>query len=169
MTCARGVFLAFLTFILAAPAAAQEKRTVVDLTFGYAGFVDDATQHFSVAGGGFRHYVTPRVSIGPEFVMMFNNDTFFDRVIMLTGNVVYDVVPADRSRRRVTPFLVGGLGGFWGRQALPSGPFWGKDPAFTGGAGLRGRVTERISVAAEYRIGWELHQRITGTVTVDLR
>jgi hypothetical protein len=170
MIVARSCCLAFCVLVLSVPAAGQERGTAVDLTFGYAGFVDEATDHFFVAGGAVRHYITPHVSIGPEFVLMFNDDEFRNRVVMLTGNVVYDFVPLNpASGVRATPFVVGGLGGFWVRESFPSGSFWGKDPAFTAGGGVRGRLNDRISAAAEYRIGWELHQRITGTITIDLR
>jgi hypothetical protein len=60
----------------------------------------------------------------------------------------------------------GGLGMFWSRTQVGTGPYQSSDPAFTAGAGLRVRVSSRISATAEYRIGWELHQRVTGSVGV---
>jgi opacity protein-like surface antigen len=70
---------------------------------------------------------------------------------------------------RVTPFFVAGGGMFWSRESFLSGPFWSSDPSFTVGGGLRGSVTDRISIAAEYRLGWELHHRLTGSLTFNLR
>ena len=154
--------------MLFAPAAvaAQARPVVVDATAGYAGFVDDATKHHYVAGGAVRKYVTPRLSVGPELVVMPGEG---DLAVMLTGNLVYDLATFNGpDAERLTPFVVGGLGGFWFRDNLPAGPFWSADPAFTAGAGLRARITDRVSIAGEYRLGWELHQRITGTVTIDL-
>ena len=154
-----------------AAAAAQDRPLVVDATAGYAGLVDEATDHYFGAGGAVRKYLTPRLSVGPEFVFMLSGEEIVgDLVLMLTGNVVYDFKPfhgADAAR--VTPFVVGGLGGFWSRDDFPTGAFWASDPAFTAGVGVRGRVNDRVSVAGEYRLGWELHQRITASVTVELR
>ena len=88
-----------------------------------------------------------------------------DRNMMLTGNVVFDVYPL--SSRRVTPFVVGGAGMFWGRDQVRDGPFWFSEPAFTAGGGLRVRVNEQLSAAAEYRLGWELHHRVSASAALD--
>ena len=170
MVFVRAAILATGLLFAAVPAAAQGTPRALDVTFGYAGFVDEETDHFGVVGGAFRHYLTPRLSVGPEFVVMFNGDPFLNRAVMLTGNVTFDFLRVTGpSALRLTPFVIGGLGGFWARQSFPSDAFWAMDPAFTAGVGLRGRVSDRISVAAEYRVGWELHQRLTGTVTFGLR
>jgi hypothetical protein len=151
--------------VFAVHGEAQELPLVVDGTAGYAGFVDDATKNFFVAAGSIRKHVTPRLSIGPEFVFMQGGSGVTDRVIMLTGNVVFDIYPTHGANaRRATPFLVGGFGGFWRRDQVGTGPFWAFDPAFTAGGGLRARIADRVSVAGEYRIGWELHQRLTGSI-----
>lgn len=169
----RCVVLATVIGLLgAASTEAQELPWVVDGTIGYAGFVDDSTKNFFVFGGAVRKHVTPRISIGPEFVVMEGADSLTDRVVMLTGNVVFDIYPMhgpmhDKDARTVTPFLVGGVGGFWSRDQVGTGPFWASDPAFTAGGGVRARVAERVSVSGEYRIGWELHQRLTGSVTFE--
>ena len=153
-----------------APGQAQDGPWIADATFGYAGFVDDATKHFLVAAGGVRKHVTPRLSIGPEFVFMSDGESVTDRHLMLTGNVAYDAYPTHgQDARRFTPFIVGGLGWFWTRDLVRTGPFWSSDPAFTAGVGVRGRITDRVSAAGEYRLGWELHQRLTGTISIELR
>jgi hypothetical protein len=157
-----------LVFMLhATPSAAQEKPWVLDGTLGYTGLVDDATDHYLTSGGAIRDYLTHQISVGLEFVYMTGSDSLRDRAMMMTGNVVFDLYPVHS--RRVTPFLVGGLGMFWVRESFPTGEFWSGDPAFTAGGGVRGSVTERVSVAAEYRLGWELHHRLTGSVTVKLK
>jgi hypothetical protein len=94
--------------------------------------------------------------------MMSNANLVRDRNVTLTGNVLFDVRALDRSRR-LTPFLVVGGGVFWGRDLVRGGPFWSNDPAFTAGGGVRVRVSDALSAAAEYRIGWELHQRVSAT------
>ena len=152
---------------VSAPSSAQERPVVADGTVGYTGLVDDVTDHFLTIGGALRVYLTPRVSVGPEFVFMSGSESIRDRALMLTGNVVFDVFPP--AARRVTPFLVGGLGMFWSRESFASGPFWSSDPAFTVGGGVRATVAERLSLTAEYRLGWELHHRVTGSISVNLR
>jgi hypothetical protein len=158
--------LAFVlgAFLVLSPslAGAQDRGWVAEATIGYAGFVDDATKNYLLIGGAIRRYLTRRISIGPEFVLMSNPDLVRDRNVMVTGNVVFDIFRLDRSRR-VTPFLVAGGGMFWGRDIVRGGPFWSSDPAFTAGGGVRARVTDSMSTAAEYRIGWELHQRVSAT------
>lgn len=157
--------------LLAGPvaAAAQDHPVVVDATGGYARFVDDAPRHYFVAAGVVRKYLTPRLSVGPEFVVMRRGaEHLANLALMLTGNVVYDAAPAQGSRR-VTPFVAGGLGVFWNRESFPAGAFWSSDPAFTAGAGIRARLADRIAVAGEYRFGWELHHRITASVSFELR
>lgn len=151
--------IAFVVVLLLPVAvSAQDRGWVAELGAGWTGLVDDATKNFLVVGGTVRRHVSPRVSIGPEFVIMSNPGSLRDRLVMLTGNVVFDAAPD----RRVSAFAIGGVGMFWGREQLRDGPYWSSDPAFTAGGGLRANVTESVTVGAEYRIGWELHQRVSG-------
>jgi hypothetical protein len=163
MTMRLAVCAAALTLLVPPLARAQDRSWVADVSVGYAGFVDDATKNFFLVGGAIRRHVTPRVSIGPEFVFMSNSGESRDLNLMLTGNVVFDVLATTPRGRRITPFLVGGVGMFWGRDQVRGGPFWFSDPAFTAGGGIRARASEWLSVAGEYRIGWELHQRLSAT------
>lgn len=143
--------------LLPVAASAQGRGWVAEASAGWAGLVDDATKNYPLLGGTVRRHVSPRVSIGPEFVIMSNSDSLRDRNVMLTGNIVFDAAPD----ARVSAFTIGGLGMFWGREQLRDGPYWSNDPAFTAGGGLRANVTESIAVGGEYRIGWELHQRVS--------
>jgi hypothetical protein len=68
-----------------------------------------------------------------------------------------------RGVRRLRPFVVGGLGLFFSRDQVRNGPFWSNDPAFTAGGGVRIQAGERVSIGAEYRLGWEPHHRLTAT------
>jgi opacity protein-like surface antigen len=157
-------FVCLIALALTYPidAGAQDRSWVVEGTLGYAGFVDDSTKNYPVVSAGFRRYLTRRLSVGPEIVLMHNSSLVTDRHVMATGNVIFDVYP--RSARRLSPFIVGGFGVFSSRDQVRNGPFWSSDPAFTAGAGVRATVTDRMSVGAEYRLGWEPHHRITGTV-----
>ena len=132
--------------------SAQDRGWAADVSIGWAGLVDDATKHFLLLGGTVRQHVSPRVSVGPEFVIMSNPGLLRDRNVMLTGNVVFDATP----EARVSAFAIGGVGMFWGREQPQDGPYWSSDPAFTAGAGVRGKVTRSVTVGGEYRIGWEL-------------
>ena len=159
----RQTLLAFtLVLVLPVLVSAQDRGWVADVSAGWAGLVDDATKNYLLMGGTVRRHVSPRASIGPEFVIMSNSDSLRDRIVMLTGNVVFDAVPD----ARVSAFAIGGLGMFWGREQLRNGPYWSSDPAFTAGGGLRANLTESVAVGGEYRIGWELHQRVTGFARV---
>jgi opacity protein-like surface antigen len=151
---------ATLLLLLPASTTAQDNAWRADISVGWAGFVDDATQNYLVLGGGLRRYVTPRVSIGPEIVVMSNGNLVRDRNVMLTGNVTFDVFETTRDRR-VVPFVVAGGGIVWMRDQVRDGPFWSSDPSFTVGGGARARLTDTVSAGAEYRLGWEPHQRIT--------
>jgi hypothetical protein len=150
---------------LPAVANAQDPLWRAEVTIGWAGFVDDSTQDYLVFGGSVRRSITPRLSIGPEIVVMRNPDLARDLNYMVTGNFVYDVLPSSATRR-VTPFIVGGVGIFRGRDQVRNGPFWFSEGAFTAGGGARIEVSDAMSALGEYRIGWELHQRLTGSVAV---
>jgi len=147
-----------VALLLPVAASAQDRRSVAEVSVGWAGLVDDATKNYLLMGGTVRRHVSPRASIGPEFVIMSNSDSLRDRIVMLTGNVVFDAAPD----ARVSAFAIGGVGMFWGREQLRDGPYWSGDPAFTAGGGLRARLAESVVVGGEYRIGWELHQRVSG-------
>ena len=153
----------FVLFAMLSPtlAGAQERAWVGEGTVGYAGFVDDATKNYWVTAGGVRRYLTPRLSAGPEVVVMGNSSLVTDRHAMATGNVNLDLFP--RTGRRVTPFILGGLGMFFSRDQVRNGPFWSSDSAFTAGGGVRARIGEWIALGAEYRLGWEPHHRLTAT------
>jgi len=134
----------------------------VELTGGYAGFVDDATIHHAVAGGSARWYVSPRVSIGPEVVYMKGPAN--DRDLFVTGNVTIDLAGSYGRPSRVVPFVVVGAGLMRHSDRFGSTTFTSSEGAVTGGAGVRGWITERVFVAGDVRLGWELHARTTATV-----
>jgi hypothetical protein len=158
------VLVGGLLLTFPAASSAQDRPWTAGVAIGYAGLVDDATKNYVLIGGDLRRYVSPRVSVGAELATMSNSGLLRDRNVVLTGNVVFDVVESSDARR-ITPFVVGGGGIFWGRDALASGPYWSSDPAFTAGAGARVRLSDSVSAAAEYRFGWELHQRVNGVVS----
>lgn len=163
----------FALLALGASAAAQTPTTgrpapAGELAGGYAGFVDDATIDHGLMGGAIRWFLSPRISVGPELVYMIGPRT--DRDLMLTGNVTIDfVAPAAGRPAALTPFVVAGGGLFRHSQRLGPHDFASVDPSFTAGAGFRARVSDRVAVGADFRIGWELHCRVAGLATVALK
>jgi hypothetical protein len=125
--------------------------------------VDDATIDHGVVGGAMRFHLSPRISVGPELQYMIGPDS--DRDLILTGNLTFDVLPPDR---KVTPFLVAGGGLFRHSNSFGGRSFSSSEGAFTAGGGVRAWVSDRVFVAGEARLGWELHWRFSGTVGVAL-
>jgi hypothetical protein len=86
-----------------------------------------------------------------------------DRDLIVTGNVWLDFLPPSR---RVTPFFVAGGGLFRHSDRFGSETFASTEGAFTSGVGVRGWLNERVYVAGDVRVGWELHLRAAGTIGV---
>ncbi|HEV8393323.1 MAG TPA: hypothetical protein VGQ37_03570 [Vicinamibacterales bacterium] len=161
-----GLFVAGC-LVFANGAFAQPAAPALEVTAGYAGFVDDATVSHALVGGLARWPVTPRVSIGPEVTYMRGPGS--DRDLFVTGNVAWDLV--SRSAQRpglVVPYVLGGAGFF--RHSDRFGPltFASNEGTFTAGGGARVWVTQRVYIGGEARFGWELHTRVAGTVGVQL-
>lgn len=159
MYVSRAAWLLATLFIIVPVAARSQERPApaVDLSIGYAGFVDEATIDHFMIGGGMRWHVTPRVSLGPEVVYMIGPRE--DRDLFFTGNVTFDILDFTA----VTPYLVAGGGLMLHRDVFRTGPFWSNEGTFTAGGGVRARLTDRLYVAPELRIGWEPHWRVSAT------
>ncbi len=151
--------------IWAAPAGAQAIRPPAsfEILAGHAGFVDDATIEHSVVGGAARIYVTPRISLGPEITYMHGPNT--DRDWYFLGNLTWDIRHPQAGRPpRVSPFLIVGGGFFTHSDDFPSGTFTSSEGAFAAGGGTRVHITDRVYAMGDFRIGWELHYRVTGGI-----
>lgn len=173
MTPIRLALVVTVTLAAAAPAAAQSAprdpsqasqgpASALEFSAGYAGFVDDAILDHGVIGVGGRVYVSPRVSIGPEVVYMQGRPGHHD--LFVTGNVTFDLLGGDGPPPRVVPFLVVGGGVMRSTDRLARGPYTSSEGAVTGGGGVRVRVTDRVFVGGDVRLGWELHYRVAGIV-----
>ena len=159
----RNVILMSAAVMLAAagPAAAQERaRPAAEFTAGVLLFPDDGTVTEGMFGGSARFYVSPRVAVGPELVFVSGSNHSH---LMATGNLTFDLFSPTRS---VTPFLVVGGGLFHSREQTGRGRFNSTEGAFTAGGGVRVMATDSVYVAAEARIGWELHLRFNGAIGV---
>ena len=152
----------------AAPVAAQSRPApVVEGAVGWAGFGDEGVIHHTLFGGAARVYLSRRFSVGPELAYMVGPGA--DRDLMVTGNVVFDVLaPTATGPRRVTPFLVAGGGLFRHSDRFPRGTFSSSEGAVTLGLGLRARTSQRTFVAVDARLGWEPHLRVAATMGVAL-
>jgi hypothetical protein len=140
---------------------------VVEGSVGWAGFGDEGIVHHALLGAGARYYVSRRISIGPELQYMIGPDS--DRDLILTGNLVVDVLAPTADRpRRTTPYVVVGGGLFRHSDRFQSGTFTSTEGAFTAGVGVRGWTSDRVFLALDARLGWEPHLRVAGTVGIAL-
>lgn len=156
---------AVLAIALAAPLAAEARqaRPAIDIAGGWIGFPDDGeTVSEALIGGAARWHLRPRLSIGPEVVYIRGDHHSH---LAVTGNLVFDFRP----EQSVQPFLVVGGGMFQTHEEFFDDAFTSRDGAFTAGGGVRARVTDRVSVGIDARVGWEPHLRIGGLVSVRLR
>jgi hypothetical protein len=150
----------------ASPSAAQERGAVaLDAAAGWTGFADDGIVGEGTVGAAVRWYLSPRVSIGPEFTFI-SGEGHSHRV--LTGNVVFDLLAPRSGQARVTPFIVIGGGIFNTSESFPGETFNSNDGAFTVGGGIRAPLTPRVGVGADARIGWETHVRLMAFASVRL-
>lgn len=150
------------------PAGPSRPAPVVEGALGWAGFGDEGIIHHSLVGAAWRGYVTRRISLGPELQYMVGPGS--DRDLILTGNVMVDILaPTPDRPRRTTPFVVLGGGLFRNSQRFANETFSSTEGAFTVGAGLRAWASERVFVAADARLGWEPHLRVAALVGVALR
>ena len=142
------------------PVAAAE--TQVRFSLGSAAFLDELIpfDHFLV-GGAVRFYLTPHLSVEPEFLYMRGPET--DRDYILASSLAYDLGKSDQFRF----YVVGGAGLLHHTEKFPGAP----DPDYSvdswtasGGIGAQIFLTDRIFVAPEFRLGWEPLFRITGSI-----
>lgn len=134
----------------------------LDLSAGWVRFADDAIVNEGLVGAAARFYVSPRLSLGPELIYLNGSNHSH---LVITGNVTWDL-PA--SFDRAVPFVVAGVGLFQTREDFPIGSFTSSEGAFTAGGGVRIRAGDRVMIGIDTRIGWELHVRANGVVSVRL-
>ena len=145
----------------AGEAGAQTARPVaVEGVVGWAGFVDDATDHHALIGGSVRLPIGRRLSVGPE-VFLTNGSS--DRDTFVLGSLWVDLGP---DAAPVVPYLVAGGGYMRHDQRFGSRHFTSGEGSFTAGGGVRAHLNERMYVGGDVRIGWELHLRTTAHVGV---
>ena len=153
--------------LFAHPASAQQRPApALEVAAGWVGFADDGVVSEFPIGGGFRWYVSPRVSVGPE-VTFITGDSHSHQVV--TGNLTFDFLTPRRGAPRITPFMVVGGGMFRTSEEFANRPrYSATEGAFTVGGGIRAPLTGRAAAGVDARLGWEPHLRITGFVSVRL-
>ena len=161
----RALLAGALAFCVVPVAHAQERPgPAVDVGAAWIGFADDGVVSEGAIAGAARWYVSPRIAVGPELLYIRGDNHSH---LALTGNLTWDLLP-EASRPAATPFLVVGAGMFQTRETFSSGDFTSTEGAFTAGGGVRARAGNRVSVGVDARVGWELHVRVGGFVTIRL-
>ena len=140
---------------------AQESpsRLAIDISGGKSAFVDETPIGQTTIGGSVRWQLTPRVSVGPEVVLMRGPNDL--REVFITGKVIVDFMP----HRLLSPYFVADAGAMLQGDRFASGPYWSKEGAVSAGGGLRLNISPRVSIAPEVRIGWEPNVRFGALVT----
>jgi len=154
------VCLAIAT-VVATPAHARQQSLALDAAAGWAGFADDGIAGEGLFGGAARWQLSPRVAIGPEVVYIQGDNHHH---VVITGNFTFDVNPDGA----VQPFFVAGGGVFQTQERFFDDAVTSSEGAFTVGGGVRGRVSDRVSLGIDVRLGWEPHIRIGGILSVRL-
>jgi len=147
----------------AGDAGAQTTRPIaVEGVVGWAGFVDDATDHHALVGVSVRLPIGRRLSVGPE-VFIANGSS--DRDTFVLGSLWVDLGPSPDTAP-VVPYVVVGGGYMRHNQHFGNRSFVSGEGSFTAGGGVRAHVSDRVYVGGDVRIGWELHLRATAHVGV---
>lgn len=155
-------FLTMAGLLIATSAAAQDRPgPSLDVHAAWFGFADDGIVSEAGFGGAFRWYLHPRIAIGPEAIHIQGDSHHH---FVLTGNLTVDLLPG----RAVEPFIVVGGGMFQTHETFFDDAVTSTEGAFTAGGGVRARVSRRISVGLDARVGWETHVRVGGTVGIRL-
>ena len=169
LTGVRVVNLWGVLLLCAASASAQVSgsgRVALDAGAGTVAFPDDGVVTEALVSTAVRYYVSPRWSIGGEYVFISGRHHTHQ---VGTGSVMFDLLAPRAGRpRRVTPFLVLGGGLYQTREQFFTSRYTSWEPALTGGGGVRVAAARAVSLGLDLRTGWEPHVRINGFVTVHL-
>ena len=162
----RGIVAAMIVAAAAGTARAQERRLMaIEGTVGWAGFVDDATIEHTVFGGALVVPLTPRTSVGPEFMYMVGPGS--DRDMFVIGSIWFDFL-SPRPHAYVTPYVVAGGGYMRHSNEFAGRTFSSGEGAFSAGGGVRAYLGDCVYAGADVRVGWELHLRMAAHVGIHL-
>ena len=169
------IMSAALTLCCFLPVFAQQEeltppKAEIKLTVGAAGFTSEQGRiPHGLTGGSVRIYVTPRVSVEPEFLYLRNSPD--DQDYLIQPSVAYDLTDPTK---RVVPYLIAAVGVLHHR-----GRFFGVDfdtgqprvfdTSFTAlaasaGGGVKIFLTRRLFIAPEGRVGRQ--PSVRGTISI---
>jgi opacity protein-like surface antigen len=145
------------------PADAQQEPTAqVFFTGGYSNFLDEEPLPHAVFGGGAVLDMAGPFALVVELVYMRGEGS--DRDWVFTPALTIDLPRIGRA----TPYVVGGAGYLVHTDAVGTGTFTSDTWTAGGGLGLRAPVSSRITLSAEWRLGFEPLTRLTASVAYRL-
>ena len=138
-----------LFFLMAAGAVAQTVEARA--TGGVISFADDGTVNQATVGGSVRIYLSRRWSVEPQLMYARRTiSTARDSNAILWGNVQFDIL---RRERRASPYWFASPGVVWHSTRFGSFSQTNAEAAFGTGGGVRIRLTDRLFVAPQGRLG----------------
>lgn len=133
-------------------------------TAGSTIFADDGPVYETTIGGSLRYYFSRRWSVEPEFLFARNKSgSITDRNYFLWGNVAFDFLQRDR---RIVPYWYAAPGLVRHTTVFNQFTFTNYEAAFGTGAGVRFKLSDRVFVAPQVRIGIAdgIFSEITGSI-----
>lgn len=142
-----------VALLMAAGSAWAQAPIEARFAVGNTTFTDDSgSTHLAIAPS-VRYYFLPRLAVEGEFQYLRQGSSHYDLVAM--PSLVWDV-----RRGKVVPYLSIGAGvihaSFVGRSA--------RQAFFQGGGGVKIFLNEHWYVAPEFKLGFELHARLSGAI-----
>jgi hypothetical protein len=116
-------------------------------TAGTTIFADDGAVYETTVGGSARLYFSRRWSVEPEFLHARKGS---DRNYFLWGNVAFDFFQRDR---RIVPYWYEAPGLVRHTTGFSNFTLTTHEAAFGTGAGVRFKVSDRVFVAPQFRVG----------------
>jgi opacity protein-like surface antigen len=161
------VFFMILSFTI--PSLAQQTGTVeVRGSAGVAAFLDEDDDHSSAWGAAVRAYVTPRISLEPEFYYLRGYGRSAGEGAVRDYEFNLNVSLDFLKTQRITPYVFGGVGFQLHRNRFEFGnvEFQIKETRESFGGGIGGRIflTDRLFIAPEVRLGWETLARVVASI-----
>ena len=158
-----------LTLVLLLAPAALAQGIETRASAGVISFADDGAVNEWTAGGSVRFYLSRRWSIEPQ--LMYARSTLpysRDSNLLLWGNVQLDILHRER---RASPYWFASPGVVRHSIRFDSRSFTSSEAAFGTGGGVRIRLSDRVFVAPQARIGIAdgIFAEITGSIGFVLR
>jgi hypothetical protein len=133
-------------------------RFEVSGVMGFVNFPDESSQYHVLVEGTARIRIARGLGFAPEFTYMYYSRQ--DRDLVFLPNVTYEF----RRGKRVVPYFIGGVGILNHRETWDHFDWSATGRFISGGFGTKIFLRSRIFAAAEARIGWEPHIRVTGSL-----